>query len=245
MQVVHLNVKPIRDGEQPSLRYTVQKRRGTDLWTNERVIDVTAGTPEAQRAMPLDNDERIVVEPIQGETVVYDPTQMAAVPRSAVLPETLNERTGTGQAAPSTQPETNSTLAAEQAKLDEEQRKKFETQQENEKRAAEAMAERNRQATAQTGVQTGRPTATTVRVPETPKAVTGGPSAGAPGRTNPATNPQGTQAGQASKGQAPMNTPQQQKELQEADKKKAEAAREGGGMNPPLGARSSDEAKGD
>jgi sugar phosphate isomerase/epimerase len=77
MYVVEVKVGAIRAGETPRFRLVLEDRRGTG-WNRKEVIDgVALGE---MRKFLLNDDERVVVELIEGERIIFDAAQNAAVP---------------------------------------------------------------------------------------------------------------------------------------------------------------------
>lgn len=77
MKIVNVEVLPLRPQEQVGATIIVEKRRG-DTWTRSKAFDVTSGTPEANRRILLDDDERVVIEGAAKTIMQYDPVQNAA-----------------------------------------------------------------------------------------------------------------------------------------------------------------------
>lgn len=73
-----VDTKPIRDGESPTVSYTIERLRD-GVWTKEKVVDVSAGDKDASRKILLDNDQRLVVQAVKADKTVYDPKQSAVV----------------------------------------------------------------------------------------------------------------------------------------------------------------------
>lgn len=78
MKVVKIEVHPIRDDEQVSGSIIIQRKRG-DSWMQVRAISVISDTPTAMQNVPLQDDERVIVELSTTAKRVYDPVQKAVV----------------------------------------------------------------------------------------------------------------------------------------------------------------------
>lgn len=77
MQIVKVEVLPIREGESVVANLIVEGRKG-ETWNRVKVITVTSGTPESQRQIVLQDGERLVVEGESKKVVVYDREQNMA-----------------------------------------------------------------------------------------------------------------------------------------------------------------------
>lgn len=82
MFMLEVNMRAVRDSEKPSVRYVVEQKRGSD-WVRDKVVDVTAGQPDTRRELLINDDERVVIEPVVQDNIVYNREEMAAVPAAA------------------------------------------------------------------------------------------------------------------------------------------------------------------
>jgi hypothetical protein len=92
MRTLEFKLGSTETNEETDFTVSLEARRG-DAWSVQDSIPVTSGTPEAERKIMLNDDERIVISARGYSTeIVFDKTQNAAMPRRAFESQPTDEQ---------------------------------------------------------------------------------------------------------------------------------------------------------
>jgi hypothetical protein len=87
MYTVKIAVSPIRDGEVVSGTIQTQRKRPGGQWVAEGNVTVVSGQPGDDRTIPLEDDQRLVVEMTSNMEMVVDREQATSYMRQKEPPK--------------------------------------------------------------------------------------------------------------------------------------------------------------